>query len=312
MWKPVYPRKGEIDMTRVKLLEALAVIVITVGAIALIPHSQGKNIASSKAKLEAVGLAEYGLEIIDPKNPAFSRLIAAERKSGTESPFSVFVVNNNEQAIAACTLKWEILLSDGRTVTHLNTKIGPLEIISVGGRANLAEGIAAKGNLRFSLTDISSSENKATTGPMFTTGGGGSNVADLLSDSVKVMVSIDGVLFVDGTYAGPDTKNYFERTRGQIEANRELATEIAELIKDVAKPGALMNHLEKVAKARSSEVQIPPGEDPQYSFGKWMQKSSYARLLLLLGKEKGDQAVLDRVQAELSKPQIKLRKLKQS
>lgn len=147
---------------------------------------------------------------------------------------------------------------------------------------------------------------------MFRAGGAGPNIAALLSDCVKVTVSVDGVLFVDGTYSGPDTKNYFERSRGQIDAKRELATEIAQLVKDVAKPEAMMNHLERVAKTRSSDVQIPPGEDPQYSFGKWMQKSSYARLLLLLGKEKGDQAVLDRVQTELSKPQITLRKLKQS
>jgi hypothetical protein len=296
-------------MTRAKLFGALAVIAVTVGVIAVIPHSQGKNIESSNPKLESAGLAEYGIEIVDPKHPAFRKLMAAERKSGPETPFSVFVVNNNEQAIAACTLKWEILMRDGRTVAHLDTKTGTLEIVSDSGRATLAEGIAAKASLRFSLTNP---DNKATTGAMFTSGGGSSNVANLLSDSVKIAVSIDGVLFVDGTYAGPDTKNYFERTRGQIDANRELATEIAQLMNDESKPEALMNHLEKVAKSRSSEVQVSPDEDPQYSFGKWMQKSTYARLLLALGKAKGDQAVIDRLQDELTKPQIKLRKLKQT
>lgn len=299
-------------MTRAKLLGALAVIAVIVGVIALIPRSQGKSTENSKSKIEAVGRVEYGLEIIDPKNPAFSKLVMAEKKSGSENPFSVFVVNNNDQAIAACTLKWEILQRDGQTTTHLNTKTGTLETVSYGGRAYLDEGIAAKGNLRFSLTDSAGSDNQATAGVMFRAGGAGPNIAALLSDCVKVTVSVDGVLFVDGTYAGPDTKNYFERSRGQIDAKRELATEIAQLVKDVAKPGAMMDHLERVAKTRSSDVQIPPGEDPQYSFGKWMQKSSYARLLLLLGKEKGHQAVWDRVQTELNKPQITLRKLKQS
>lgn len=298
-------------MTRARFLGALAAIAITVGVVAFIPRSQGKDTQGSKSKIEAVGLAEYGLEIIDPKHPAFSRLMAAEKKSSPENPFSVFVVNHNDQAIAACTLKWEILLRDGRTATHLNTKTGTFEPVSYGGRAYLAEGIATKGTLRFSLTDASNSDDNATTGPVFRTGGGLS-VADLLSNSVKVTVSIDGVLFVDGTYAGPDIKNYFERSRGQIEANRELATEIVQLVNDTATPDAVMNHLEKVAHTRSSDVQIPPGEDPQYSFGKWMQKSSYARLLLLMGKERGAQAVLERVHAELNKPQIQLRKLKQS
>jgi hypothetical protein len=46
----------------------------------------------------------------------------------------------------------------------------------------------------------------------------------------------------------------------------------------------LIKHLEKVAHTQSDDVQIPPGEDSEYSFGKWMDKSSYARLLLLNAK----------------------------
>ncbi|MFY9558385.1 MAG: hypothetical protein WAV47_27120 [Blastocatellia bacterium] len=296
-------------MIRSKLFGALAVLALTVGVIAFIPRSQRKDAEGSKAKIEAVGLAEYGLEIIDPKHRAYDSFLAAEKKLGSEIPFSVFVVNNNDQAIAACTLKWEILLRDGQTAAHFNTRTGTLETVSYGGQTYLSEGIVAKGNLRFSLTD--SSSDNTPTGAIFRTGGG-PKITNLLSDSVKVIVSIDGVLFVDGTYAGPDTKNYFEHFKGRLEANRELDSEIAQLINDGAKPKAVMNHLEKVAKTRSSDVQIPPEEDPQYSFGKWMQKSSHARLLLLMIKEKGDQAVLERVYGELSKPPIVLRKLKQS
>ena len=74
-------------------------------------------------------------------------------------------------------------------------------------------------------------------------------------------------------------------------------------------PQAITNHLNKVANTQSSEVQIPSGEDPQYSFGKWMQRRGYAMTLLLIREKKGDQAFLDRVRTELSTPQIKMRKL---
>jgi hypothetical protein len=295
-------------MTRTKLFGIFAVTAFTAGVIAVIPHSQGNNTNTSKSKIEAVGLAKYGLEVIDPKHPAFSKL-STEKKSGPDNPFSVFVVNNSSQAIASCTLKYEILLRDGGTATHFKTKTGTLETVSDGGTAHLAEGIAAKGNLLFSLTDSPSPGDQPIN---FRTGGGGTNITNQLSGSVKVKVSIDGVLFVDGTYVGPDTNNYFELFRGKIEANRELYTEIVQLITNGAKPEVIMNHLEKVANTKSSEVQTPPGEDPQYSFGKWMQKSSYASLLLLMGKKKGDQSVLDRIRTELSKPEIKLRKLKES
>jgi hypothetical protein len=292
-------------MTKVLLFGALAMIVITVGVIAVIPQSQGKNI-------EAFGLPEHQVEVVGPKHPTFSKLVADDKSNinkGNAQPFSVFVVNNSNQAIASCTLKYEILLRDGQTVTHFETKTGKLETASDSGTAYLAEGIPAKGNVRFSLTDSPGSDTQPVN---FRTSGGGPNMAEQLSNSVEMRVSIDGVLFVDGTYVGPDTNNYFELFRGKIAANRELDTEIAQLINNGASPKAIMNHLEKVANTKSSEVQIPPGEDPQYAFGKWRQKTSYARLLSLMGKTKGDQAVLDRIQTGLSKPEIKLRKLKEN
>src|SRR4030095_5940360 len=268
-------------MTRMKLLGALAVLVAAVGVVAFTPYSQGKNNEGSKSIIEAVGLPEYGLEIIDPLQPSFSKYMATEKKSVSQAPFTVFLVNKNDQGLAACTLKWELLMRDGRTVTHLRSKTGRLnETISYNGQTYLAEGVAARGHLLFSLTNSSST-------PQFSTGRGGSNIADQLSDSVKVTVSVDGVLFVDGTYAGPDSKNYFDRSQGQIEAGRELATEIEQLISNRSNPEDVMKYLGKVAQTQSDDVQIPPGKTSEYCFGKWMEKTSYARLLLALRKAKG-------------------------
>src|SRR6185503_5589030 len=162
-------------MARMNLFGLLAVVVIAAGVIAVIPRSQGKNTKTSKFEIEAVGLAKYGLEIIDSKHPAFSKLMA-EKKPDAESPFSVFVANNSEQAISSCTLKCEIVLRDGRTVTHFKTKTGTLETVSDGGSTRLTEGIAAKGNLLFSLTDSESPDNQAGTGIAFRSGGGDSNI----------------------------------------------------------------------------------------------------------------------------------------
>jgi hypothetical protein len=297
-------------MTKLLLFGALALVVITIGVIAVIPQSQGKNTEASK--VETFGLPEHQLEVVGPTHPTFNKLIAGETSNIDKSkvePFSVFVVNNSNQAIASCTLKYEILLRDGQTVTHFNTKTSTLEMVSDGGTSQLTEGIAAKGNQLFSLTDSSRPNNQHRN---FRTSGGGSSIADQLSNSVEVKVSIDGVLFVDGTYVGPDTNNYFELFKGKIAANRELDNEIAQLINGGANPKQLMDHLEKVAKTKSSDVQILPGEDSQYAFGKWMQKNSYASLLLLMAQKKGDQAVLDRIRTGLSKPEVKLRKLKEN
>jgi hypothetical protein len=70
---------------------------------------------------------------------------------------------------------------------------------------------------------------------------------------------------------------------------------------------AVVRRLDKVANMRSSEVQPSPGEPPQYSFGRWMKRASYARILLAIREKRGDDAMLERVREELAKPQIELR-----
>lgn len=292
-------------MTKTKLFGIVAILALSVGGIAVIPRSQGKD--SDKSKIEAVGLAEYGIEVIAPNHSAFTKLLA-EKKAGPENPYLVAVVNNSNQGIASCTLKYELLLPDGQTITQYTTQTGGLETVFAGGTAQLTDAIAAKGNLLVSLSDTPSPGQPRN----FRTGGGSSNLTRQLADSVKVSVSINGLLFVDGTFVGPDDKNHFELFRGRAEANRELNTEIAQLINDGAKLEAIMKHLEKVANIKSSEVQLLPGETSEHSFGNWMQKTSHARGLLWLGKNKGEQALLERVRSELSIPEIKLRKLKDS
>jgi hypothetical protein len=298
-------------MTQVKIFGALAALIILIGGISILPRSQGESAEGSTSKLEARSLTKYGLEVIDPKNPAFGKM-RAENKSGSVTVFSVFVANKSDKAIATCSLKWEIVLPAGQTVTHFQTKTGTLETISDDKGVHFTEGIPAKGNLLFSLTDSSNPNSQSGTGVGFRTGGENPDITDQLSRSVKVTVSIDGVLFTDGTYVGPDTNNYFELFKGQIEADRELDSEVDQLVNSGAPPEAITKHLKKIANTQSNDVQIPPGEDPQYSFGKWMKKSSYARLLLLMREKKDDQAFLDRIRADLAKPQINLRKIKES
>ena len=297
-------------MTRVKLFGALGVVAIAIGGIAFLPRGQG-NTQASKSKIEAVGLTRYGLDLIAPNHPAFSKLMSAN-KPGPVSPYSVFVVNNSEQAVISCSLKWEIVSIDGQISTRFQTKVDAIETVYEGGRAHLIDGIAAKGSLAFSLLDHSNPDNSVGSGFGIRMGGGSPNIAAQLSNSVKVTVSVDGVLFADGLYVGPDANSFFELFRGEVEGNRDLAGEVDRMVGGGATPEAIANHLKKVSHTPLSEVQAPTGEHSYYSFGKWTQRKLYAIHLLVTRDKKGDQALLELVRGELSKPQVELRKLKEN
>jgi hypothetical protein len=295
-------------MTIAKLFGASALVAITAVGMAFLPHGKEKTDQIPYSKIDTVGLTEYGVNIVDPGQPEFNSILRKQRVASAP-PFSVFVVNNADQGIASCTLKWVILLSDGQIATHYFTKSGTLELAPDATPARLREGIPARGTLLFSPMTSSDPDDRAGAGTGFRTGGGNPEISVQLFKSTWITVSVDGVLFCDGTYAGPDVNNDFELFRGQIEANRDLASEIDTMIGAGKKIEAVVRRLEKVANIQSNEVQPSAGEAPKYSLGRWMKRASYAHLLLAIREKKGEDAMLERVRAELNKPRIELRKL---
>lgn len=288
-------------MIRFILFGALAAVAITIIVVAVIPRSEGTSI--SLPQVETTGLPEHRLMLIGPNDPTFYKLMA-EKTSGAgiraAKPFSVFVVNNAARSVAACMVKWDVLQSDGRIITHSRANSGTLQIVPDGRSAHFSDDIVPNSNRLFSLIDsVEDSERQ------FRMGGGSPDLVRQLSESVKVTVSIDGVLFTDGLFVGPDTKNYFARLSAEIEANRDLNAEIAQLADTSVKPEAITNHLETLANGQLNVAQQSSGENLGYS----IMKKRYATRLLTMRKAKGDRAVLEFIRAEMSKPTVILRKL---
>jgi hypothetical protein len=292
-------------MIRRIIISALVVLAFTAAVIVIIPKTKGISI--NPPPIETVGLPDHGLILIGPKHPTFSKLLAENTSSedkGTAKPFSVFVVNNALQSIAACVVKWEVLLPDGQIATYIRSQRGSLEIVSDGQSSHFTEIIVPNGSLLNSLIEPTNSS-----GRQIKMGGGGPDITRQLSDSVKITAFIDGVLFVDGTFVGPDSKNYFEQLRGEIEATRDLNIEIDRIVDTSTDPEAMKNYLETLAQTQPNDAQQTPGKDPRYSFWNSLRKKEYAKHLLLMRKTKGDKVVSEHVRAELSKPRVNLRKL---
>ena len=125
------------------------------------------------------------------------------------------------------------------------------------------------------------------------------------SESVKVTASVDGALFADGTFVGPDTKHFFATLTAERDARKELYTEIVELMKASTKPEAAVDHVQALVNTKLGSTQPPPGKDGNYIFA----KRRYAMELFRIGRESGDKGILEFVRAELAKPQVELRKI---
>lgn len=285
---------------RLTIFGLLALAAIAIGVISVVPKSHG--LSKSVPKIEAFGLPEHGLSLVGPKDSAFEKLMAAHlqqtslTKMNTAEAVSVFVVNNNNQSVAACNVKFEVVSPDGQIVTHSRAHSATLTTVS--DRALLMEDIGPRGNRLVSLLDLPPPGIHLSTG-------GGSGIANQLSESTIVTASLDGVLFVDGTFVGPDTMNYFPRLRAEVEASTDLNTEIAKLMDNSVGPEAVINRIEAVAHTQLDGAPQPRGKDPNYL----MMRTRYASRLLGMRKARGDRVVFDFVRAEADKPHVSLRKL---
>lgn len=180
------------------LLAAVALAVVLLGGI---PKDK---VNGSLSKIQTVGLTEQSIEIVGPTETAFDSLMSKQSQKTKSRDLralkssSVFVINKSGQSIAAMSVNWELVQPDGVSVSHATAHQGGLGIASEGGPPQLMEDIAPNGNRLFSLLDLPDSNQ----GFGYRTGGG-PDKARQLAESVKVIVSIDGVLFADGTFCWP-------------------------------------------------------------------------------------------------------------
>lgn len=293
-------------MTRLVIFAFLAVSAITGGVIAVIPRTQG--ISNNVPKIETVGLAEQGLTLVGPNDSGFEGLMTAHLRQtshtsrtppNTAGGIAVFVVNNSKQSVAAFNVRFEMVKRDGEIITHSVAHSAPLTTISDNGL--LMEDISPKGNRPLSF-DLPNSGVHIDMGGR-ARDGAGTDIVRQLPDTVKINAFLDGVLFVDGTFVGPDTMNYFPRLRAEVEASQDLKHEIRQLLETNVQPEAILRHIEALYHRRSGE-QPPVGKDADYL----MMKTKYAGTVLAMIKTGGVKAVSEFLAREASKPQVNFRK----
>jgi hypothetical protein len=279
---------------------ALGVVVITLYDLISTPVVKTDILPN----METRSLSEHGIEIISPGHPTYSALMTDRLQKipnvdiETFKRSSVFIDNGSGRSIAALTVKWELLQPDGKSFVFSRGRGGALGVVSDGQSAHLMEDIAPKGNRLFSLLGFSDDAH-----PRFNLRGNRGDIARQLSESVKVTISVDGVLFADGAFVGPDTNKNFEKYKAEAEAWTTMLTEVAEGLNGNEEA---MRRIELLAEGKLKGTKLPSGEDAsQYQ----MMMQGYARRILSIRARSGDKAVLDGINAELSKPRISFRKL---
>jgi|GEM_PF-5430150 len=201
--------------------------------------------------LQFEGVADkdnYGLEIVKESDPHFLEM--EERYIGSNdellplmratSPFGFFVKNNSSKDIVGISLRWTFVGSDGNTRSATSGALNPGVLIGMKTADPWMVGKTStinSGDHRFFtyfdfITRQIENANKSAkyhrfsvkpdadfvSRSLFTI----SSIKDGLGEVTNASVSIDGVVYSDGTFIGDNQSGLFDRVNGMIEARRDF------------------------------------------------------------------------------------------
>lgn len=232
---------------------------------------------SGQVSLKIKDIREHGLVIVGRADPDFESLKGTLSREGVHLDLSiqpyVFIKNLGNKRAIAYSLKWELLKDDGRVVTKTRSYSredilfgkeapeDPSDRIILRPNAARLFSLAGHGDgQEISLTPVSKTEGKSDIAILQKLEQTGllTGVGKELEHTVSVTVSLDGAFFEDGTFVGPNTSSFFERTSTAIDAKNHMLQEILTRLNQADTPAEVMKYLS--AKADTlGEVNQPAG-----------------------------------------------------
>jgi hypothetical protein len=233
--------------------------------------------------------------------------------------FSIFISNMSDRAIAAYAVKWEFLQSNGKIISDkreyfqlkpTSSDTNPALRPHSSRLISLINGVVVNRYPAKLITDFPQfpeNERPEIKDALI------NEISELnkkLVKSVGWSVTLDGVLFTDGTFVGPDTIGYFDRIKARSDARQDILQEISDIVAQANESSAqaYTNAFRHAEEVLGSGVPRFSGFNTTDFYKR--SKAQTAQEILTRRNKLGDQEAIDFVKNELSKPRMRLIKQK--
>jgi hypothetical protein len=236
-------------------------------------------------KFNVKDLPEYGLRLISLGDPGFDQKASAflsRRPRGIAEvimPISVILENRGHHALVSTRLNWEITETSGKVVTMPVGGLDPWAIINGGNLARTADysgAVIPPGSTRFISLIGMAAEGRQVEQHSWQPGFLGSSQTEMeefnkafmageeeevfrrsslfkhLSEAASITVSIGGVFFDNGAFAGENRTGFFELGKAATNAQYDLATEISVALKHGRSAAEVVEQIRERLKASLS------------------------------------------------------------
>jgi hypothetical protein len=269
-----------------------------------------KKRSPTAVQLDVRDLRERGLTMIGPGAASFEVLLDAARVNMPGAPleavrpYSVFIKNTGRRAVVAFMLRWELTRPDGVVVTENNQYVTKYSL--TGDGVSDSDGHTIRSNAAllafpgFAMAQDTAGLNNGD--PKFAAylERVGSNSAQYVS----VTVSLDGVVFEDGGFVGPDATGFYGKVKALIDADRDLRREIETKVKSGKSADDIFTHVTE--EAGKPKVRIRPNSTAEDHYNYF--KRAAAEELLSMREVSGNDKTLKHALRPSKKPWPQLRK----
>lgn len=264
----------------IKIAGAIGLGVMVILAAAFVSRNvRGQTV---RVPISVKDLPEYGVRIIDASDASFDQKAEAFFKGQPPTmvvrirPFSALLENTGSQAIVGSSVKWVISKKDGSTYSVPVSSVNPralmdgepkliqttqgaairphsVRFVSVLGSAGNGQQVdLARSWISFRGTssERESFQDALARGDMddaFAM----SAIGKVLAEATGATISIELIFFEDGTFVGDDKSDFFEKVSADINAEYDLATEVAEAQRQGKSTDEIFKHLEDIAGTAS-------------------------------------------------------------
>jgi hypothetical protein len=253
------------NRTNLLLIGALVVLLVVTAGFILGQDAESiknpvtrKNYQKSMKNLEVKNdLQKYGIEVVSSTDFNFNAELA-KYIGGNEDltslvnsakPFAFFIKNNSSKEIVAISLRWKFIDSKGKNFEIPQTEANPGVLMGIKpldpkmvGKTSLINSKEVKfftyfndfighkiafANMRLKNPTVNypyaGFENSSSD-----TSNLDAQKERILNEYADFSLSIDGIVFNDGTFVGDDQNLFFETLRGDIQARKDILTALAE------------------------------------------------------------------------------------